>query len=38
VIWRGCYLLQAAVTVSAWSWDARATQEGSIDEEAESLT
>jgi hypothetical protein len=30
-------LLQAAVTVSAWSWDARATQEGGIDEEAESL-
>jgi hypothetical protein len=29
-------LLQAAVTVSAWCWDARATQEG-IDEEAESL-
>jgi hypothetical protein len=30
-------LLQAAVTVSAWSWDAQATQEGGIDKEAESL-
>jgi hypothetical protein len=30
-------LFQAAVTVSAWSWDARATQEGGINEEAESL-
>jgi hypothetical protein len=31
-------LFQAAVSVSAWSWDARATQESSsIDEEAESL-
>jgi hypothetical protein len=29
-------LLQTAVTVSAWSWDARATQEGDIAEEAES--
>jgi hypothetical protein len=30
-------LLQAAVTVSAWSWDARVMQEGSTDEEAENL-
>jgi hypothetical protein len=30
-------LLQAAVTVSAWNWDARASQEGGIDQEAESL-
>jgi hypothetical protein len=34
---RDRHLLQAAVAVSAWSWDARATQEGGIDEEAESL-
>jgi hypothetical protein len=30
-------LLQAAVTVSAWNWGARASQEGGIDQEAESL-
>jgi hypothetical protein len=30
-------VLQAAVTVSAWNWDARASQEGGIDQEAESL-
>jgi hypothetical protein len=30
-------LLQAAVTVSAWSWNTRASQEGGIDQEAESL-